>query len=97
MIMTTVNVEGPQNVLAQLLATLEEKPHSSIVAVVSVTNGKINNTTVTVEGAETEHELVVKTFRHYDGIMDASRQMAAEGGFPTDSTFPPETPPGKPK
>lgn len=82
-----VVVDGPQNVLSQLLASLSEKPHASIVAVVSVTNGRINNTTITVEGAETEEELVVKTFGHYDGVMAASRAMAAAGGFPTAEPF----------
>jgi len=71
------------NVLSALLATLKEKPHCTITTVMSVTDGVINNTTVSVEGANTEHELVIKTFGTYDGIMTASRLMAKDGGFPT--------------
>ena len=82
--MTTVTVDGPQNILAQLIATLGEKPHSAIVSTISVTDGVINNTTVTVEGAMTEEELVIKCFRHYDGIMAASKEMANDGGFLPD-------------
>jgi len=73
------------NVLAQVMGQLKSKPHSVIMAVVSVSDGVINNTTISVEGANSPQELVAKTFVQYEGITNASKSMAEAAGFPVDA------------
>jgi hypothetical protein len=63
---------------------LKTKPNMVVSAVMSVTGDTVNNLTISFEGASEEGELVYKTFEHYRGIVDASKDMAKAAGFPTD-------------
>ena len=66
-----------------LLSDLEEKPHCVIVQIISVTDGKVNNITHTVEGCSTEDELTAKAFEFYEGTKNTAKDMCKRSGFST--------------
>lgn len=65
------------------LLGLEEKPNCTTSIIVSSTGNLCNSITINVEGAQDESELVYKTFDTVEANLNAAKQMAEVGGFPT--------------